>query len=127
MHQIDYQAHNFTCYTLPECSSDEADNDDASQLSTHSSLTSTASTVSSIDNNIWRNEMPHKNYKKRQQRISMPTMMTMRRPEMLMNAMPPQLGTYHDPNGNGAAQWGYFLPLASNCFFSPPVQRKRYR
>lgn len=158
MAQIDYQAHNFTCYTVPECSSnDELElrpGDDGTAIyGSQESLNSTESTTSSIDNNILRKHHQQiKYYKKffnpyvtsmQQQRISMPLMMnSMNSSQQLTpyqhyvnlpyqrQQLPPQFSDQQHMQQRSSVQspqLGYFVPFAPNCYFSPPVQRKRYR
>lgn len=60
MPNVDYEAHNFVCYTVPECSSDG--NTDCNYNETPSDSTSTES---SIDNNVLRKQkLYRKNHKK---------------------------------------------------------------
>ncbi|KAM7359564.1 zonula occludens-like protein polychaetoid isoform 5-T5 [Cochliomyia hominivorax] len=174
MAQIDYQAHNFTCYTVPECSSnDELETREADCVS-QCSLNSTESTTSSIDNNILRKHQQQiKYYKKffnpfvsssassmQQQRISMPLMMDSMNSSQMSTYQQHyvnspyqcqripvqhlqqdhhhhhqqqhqqqqlQLQQYHYQRSSvQSPQLGYFVPFAPNCYFSPPVQRKRY-
>lgn len=169
MAQIDYQAHNFTCYTVPECSSNDeleyhADTAVAKYGSQYS-LQSTESTTSSIDNNILHNQNNHNHIKyysklfnpywmttttqqQQQQRLSVPLIMssvTANSPQcdrtyqqyanttLYQQMMPPFQNTYHQlqaqqKNVNEtSAQLGYFVPFAPNCYFSPPIQRKKLR
>uniref|UniRef100_A0A1A9WH05 Uncharacterized protein n=1 Tax=Glossina brevipalpis TaxID=37001 RepID=A0A1A9WH05_9MUSC len=112
---MDYQAHNFTCYTVPECSADE---DDANHYSSQLTLKSShSSTSSSIDRNILRKHCQTIKYHKKffdthhlnvQERLSTPPVLK--------------------KCGTNSLQFGYFVPFtATNCYFSPPVQRRRYR
>uniref|UniRef100_A0A1A9Z6E8 Uncharacterized protein n=1 Tax=Glossina pallidipes TaxID=7398 RepID=A0A1A9Z6E8_GLOPL len=111
---MDYQAHNFTCYTVPECSADEDEtNHYGSRLTVESSDSSSSS---SIDRNILRKHCQTIKYHKKffdthlnvQERLSMPSMLEKSRANSL--------------------QLGYFVPFtATHCYFSPPVQRRRYR
>ena len=146
MSEIDYQAHNFTCYTVPECSSSEddheVDEDDVGEeeetetdelelvqaemrYDSYNSLHYDGGNEA-FDNTILRNQYMHQKYHRKHiepyGRISMPSML------MTSREMTPQLGAYHDPNNpNNPAQLGYFVPLGPNCYFSPPMQRRRFR
>ncbi|XP_032596252.1 tight junction protein ZO-1 isoform X13 [Drosophila grimshawi] len=166
MSQIDY-----TCYTVPECSSDDNDDDDEDDdddavhrnrngncagngygqddssdgtlenvLHSDCTLDSDATTTSSIEqhHHIYRkhHQQQLRNKRYAPQRISLPIL----RAGSHTRELTPQLGVYHDVRSEAAAaaaggiasasappQWGYFVPLAPNCFFSPPMQRRRYR
>ncbi|XP_037943099.1 uncharacterized protein LOC119675952 [Teleopsis dalmanni] len=136
MSQIDYTAHNFTCYTVHECSSDDDLRNVVELIDTESntlsqySLDSAASTSSSIDINILRKQqnLQRKYHKKvftssmsPTKRVSMPII-----PHN--NDLLPQQDAYHFVNSpETSLQIGYFVPLAPNCFFSPPLQRRRFR
>lgn len=137
MSHIDY-----TCYTVPECSSDEdetmirrrvnpmgmgmsAANDSSDgtlENALHTEEDSDATTTtSSMEQHYQRQQWRQQQQQQRlryaaPQRISLPT-----------RELTPQLGVYHDPGSDAEPQWGYFLPLAPNCFFSPPMQRRRTR
>ncbi|XP_023173759.2 tight junction protein ZO-1 isoform X12 [Drosophila hydei] len=146
MSQIDY-----TCYTVPECSSDDDDDEDVvhrngngngndngndddgdessdgtleNVLQSDCTLDSDATTTSSIEHHIYRKHQQHQQRHKRYapQRVSMPAL----RAGSHSRELTPQLGIYHD-GPEAAPQWGYFVPLAPNCFFSPPMQRRRFR
>ncbi|XP_030373869.1 tight junction protein ZO-1 isoform X10 [Scaptodrosophila lebanonensis] len=128
------------CYTLPECSSDENEmadspkdsaSDDTLENAVHSgyscencALDSDATNTSSLGNNIdcmRRHRSRH--YASARSRVSLPVYRgsCSREPT-------PQLGAYFDPyQAGGAPQWGYFVPLPANGFFSPPMQRRCYR
>ncbi|XP_030246785.1 uncharacterized protein LOC108659784 isoform X2 [Drosophila navojoa] len=169
MSQIDY-----TCYTVPECSSDDDDDDpddndvvhrngngngngianghcngngnsndddrDESSdgtlenvLQSDCTLDSDATTTSSLEHHIYRKHQQqhqqhhyhnHQRYKRyAPQRVSMPAL---RAAGSHSRELTPQLGIYHD-GPEAAPQWGYFVPLAPNCFFSPPMQRRHFR
>ena len=169
MAQIDYQAHNFTCYTVPECSSNdelEFQPNTTGKYGSQYSLESTESTTSSIDNNILRKHQNQiKYYKKffnpywataqqqhhqqqqhqqqQQQRLSVPLIMA-------STGNSPQYGGTYQQYANTtfyqqivpyqntqqlqqqnidatSPQLGYFVPFAPNCYFSPPIQRKKLR
>ncbi|KAH8369138.1 hypothetical protein KR009_002477, partial [Drosophila setifemur] len=124
MSQFDY-----TCYTVPECSTDDDDgvyelgsnatleNKDHSDCTMESDATTT---TSSMERHIYRNRhWCSTSYGP--QRISMPALGSCRSREIT-----PQLGIYHE-GPEREPQLGYFVPLAPNCFFSPPMQRRRYR
>ncbi|XP_065361995.1 uncharacterized protein pyd isoform X11 [Calliphora vicina] len=155
MAQVDYQAHNFTCYTVPECSSNDELEFQGENYGSQCSLNSTESTTSSIDNNILRKHHQQiKYYKKffnpyvtatstQQQRISLPLMMgsnslnsaQLQTYQHYMNSpyqrQLQQQQQFQDQQQHcisaQSPQLGYFVPFAPNCYFSPPVQRKRYR
>lgn len=146
MSQIDY-----TCYTVPECSSDDdvvngsgyrnghdRGRDDSSDgtlenvLHSDCTLDSDATTTSSMEHHqIFRQnhrqlqqQQQHQLRKKRcaPQRISLPAL----RSGSHSREPTPQLGVFH--NGLEAApQWGYFVPLSPNGFLSPPMQRRGLR
>lgn len=142
MSQIDY-----SCYTVPECSSDDDDDDDVvhpngngncngndrddssdgtleNVLQSDCTLDSDATTTSSIEHHLYRKHNQHHQRHKRYapQRVSLPVL----RAGSHSRELTPQLGVYHD-GPEAAPQWGYFVPLAPNCFFSPPMQRRRFR
>ncbi|XP_046804202.1 dual specificity protein kinase splA-like [Lucilia cuprina] len=161
MAQVDYQAHNFTCYTVPECSSNDELELPGENYGSQCSLNSTESTTSSIDNNILRKHHQQIKYYKKffnpyvtattaqqqhQQRISMPLIVTTN--SLNTNQLHPynhyvnspyqlqllqqhqqhqQFQEQHIRGQTQSPQLGYFVPFAPNCYFSPPVQRKRYR
>ncbi|XP_017031383.1 tight junction protein ZO-3 isoform X12 [Drosophila kikkawai] len=118
-----------TCYTVPEGSTDDDDGvDDLGSNATlenkdHSDCTldsDATTTTSSLERHIYRNQFRcSRSYGP--QRVSMPLLRSSRSREMT-----PQLGMYHD-GPDRDPQWGYFVPLSPNCFFSPPMQRRRYR
>ncbi|XP_022221137.2 tight junction protein ZO-1 isoform X3 [Drosophila obscura] len=127
MSQFDY-----TCYTVPECSTDDDDDghDDAGGSNEtlghkdHSDCTQESdatTTTSSLERrHIYRNQYrSSRSYGP--QRTSMPVLRSSQSREMT-----PQLGMYHE-GPETPPQWGYFVPLSPNCFFSPPMQRRRYR
>ncbi|XP_070072957.1 tight junction protein ZO-3 isoform X11 [Drosophila takahashii] len=125
MSQFDY-----TCYTVPEGSTDDDDGDDDGRGSNvtlenkdHSDCTlesDATTTTSSLERHIYRNQYRcSRSYGP--QRVSMPILRSSRSREMT-----PQLGMYHE-GPDRDPQWGYFVPLSPNCFFSPPMQRRRYR
>ncbi|XP_023034068.1 tight junction protein ZO-2 isoform X12 [Drosophila willistoni] len=127
MSQIDY-----TCYTVPECSSDDNDIDggvgDVGSDGTLENLglsdctqESDATTTSSLEHQIYRNHHYRSTRSYGPQRVSMPMLRASHSREMT-----PQLGLYHE-GPEQPPKWGYFVPLAPNCFFSPPMQRRRYR
>ncbi|KAH8376350.1 hypothetical protein KR200_004252, partial [Drosophila serrata] len=118
-----------TCYTVPEASTDDDDgvedlgsnatlgNKDHSDCTVDSDATTT---TSSLERHIYRNHFRcSRSYGP--QRVSMPLLRSSRSREMT-----PQLGMYHE-GPDRDPQWGYFVPLSPNCFFSPPMQRRRYR
>ncbi|KAH8292052.1 hypothetical protein KR054_004131, partial [Drosophila jambulina] len=118
-----------TCYTVPEASTDDDDgvedlgsnvtleNKDHSDCTLDSDATTT---TSSLERHIYRNHFRcSRSYGP--QRVSMPLLRSSRSREMT-----PQLGMYHE-GPDRDPQWGYFVPLSPNCFFSPPMQRRRYR
>ncbi|KQS39456.1 uncharacterized protein Dere_GG17413, isoform E [Drosophila erecta] len=122
MSQFDY-----TCYTVPEGSTD----DDCDELGSNATLenkdhsdctleSDATTTTSSLERHRYRNR-----YRSTRsfgpQRVSMPVLGSSRSREMT-----PQLGVYHE-GPDRDPQWGYFVPLSPNCFFSPPMQRRRYR
>ncbi|XP_034488633.1 tight junction protein ZO-1 isoform X10 [Drosophila innubila] len=140
MSQIDY-----TCYTVPECSSDDDDDvnqngrsrgrDDSSDgtlenvLQSDCTLDSDATTTSSMEHHhhIYRQNHRQQHQQQRNkryapQRISLPVL----RAGSHSREPTPQLGVYHD-GPEAAPQWGYFVPLSPNGFFSPPMQRRRFR
>ncbi|KAH8311829.1 hypothetical protein KR044_008214, partial [Drosophila immigrans] len=144
MSQIDY-----TCYTVPECSSDDdADvvhrvhrrrRDDSSDgtlenvLQSDCTLDSDATTTSSMEHHHPHpHSHPHDIYRQQQQtwrskryapqRISLPTLRT----GSQTREMTPQLGVFHEGQ-EAEPQWGYFVPLSPNGFLSPPMQRRRFR
>lgn len=120
-----------TCYTVPEASTDDDDdcggddlgsnvtleNEDRSDCTLESDATTT---TSSLERHMYRNRYrSSRSYGP--QRVSMPMLRSSRSREMT-----PQMGMYHE-GPDREPQWGYFVPLSPNCFFSPPMQRRRYR
>lgn len=143
---VDYQAHNFTCYTVPECPSDENvdENDDDEQeteveddrkdhdiYGSRYSMASTETTSSSLDNNILRKH--HQHHVKYQKKFFNPYASPQRTSMPLLASGIPQLGSFHYVNIGeiqqtpSSPQLGYFVPFSPNCYFSPPVERKRSR
>ncbi|XP_017847322.2 tight junction protein ZO-2 isoform X11 [Drosophila busckii] len=117
---------DYTCYTVPECSSDEhIKQDDASDASTlENAEDSDVTSSSSMEHYHYRKvQQRHKRYAPQPQRISMPAL----RACSYTRELTPQLGVYHDPEAEAAPQWGYFVPLAPNCYLSPPLQRRTLR
>ena len=99
---MDYQPHNFTCYTVPECNSDD-----------ESSSTPTIS--SNSDNDFMYNR-----------RLSAPP------PQFRqLSPADGELGTlgrYHYADNSESSEIGYFVPLSARfCYLSPPIQRKYFR
>lgn len=155
MSQIDY-----TCYTVPECSSDEDDvmirtanamgvrrgsrpengRDDSSDGTLENVLHSdgtledsdATTTTSSLEHHVYRQQQRLRLRSQRYgpQRISLPTLRAGSAASAAASShsreLTPQLGVYHD-GSEAEPQWGYFLPLAPNCFFSPPMHRRRFR
>ncbi|SPP84427.1 Hypothetical predicted protein, partial [Drosophila guanche] len=126
MSQFDY-----TCYTVPECSTDDDDdhNDEVGSDGTlghkdHSDCTQESdatTTTSSLERrHIYRSQYRSSGRSYGPQRASMPLLRSSQSREMT-----PQLGTYHEVPET-PPQWGYFVPLSPNCFFSPPMQRRRF-
>ncbi|XP_017123829.1 tight junction protein ZO-1 isoform X3 [Drosophila elegans] len=121
MSQFDY-----TCYTVPEASTDDDDelgSNDTLENKHHSDCTlesDATTTTSSLERHIHRNQF-RCSRSFGPQRVSMPVLRSSRSREMT-----PQLGMYHE-GPDRDPQWGYFVPLSPNCFFSPPMQRRRYR
>lgn len=152
MSQIDY-----TCYTVPECSSDEDDvmirtsrrgsgqsghgRDDSSDGTLENVLHSdgtledsdATTTTSSLEHHVYRQQQRQRLRSQRYgpQRISLPTLRAGSGGSAATSShsreLTPQLGVYHDGTEAAEPQWGYFLPLAPNCFFSPPMHRRRFR
>lgn len=111
MANIDYEAHNFICYTVPECSSD-ADSADSSDETPYDNMTSLSSQDSKAKiktyNYVLRRQKLYLKHKKKILASRIPT--TQRRSFILS---PPQLG--------------YFVPFATNTVFNTPSRRLRYR
>ncbi|KAL7727607.1 hypothetical protein ACLKA6_014953 [Drosophila palustris] len=133
MSQIDY-----TCYTVPECSSDDDDDvnrsgrgrgrDDTSDGTLENVMQSdsdaTTTTSSMEQHHIYRQHHQRlRNKRFAPQRISLPVL----RAGSHSREPTPQLGVYHDGQPEAAPQWGYFVPLSPGGFFSPPMQRRRFR
>ncbi|KRK03211.1 tight junction protein ZO-1 isoform X12 [Drosophila yakuba] len=119
--------YDYTCYTVPEGSTDDDDDELGSNVTLenkdHSDCTlesDATTTTSSLERHIYRNRY-RSNRSFGPQRVSMPILRTSQSREMT-----PQLGMYHE-GPDRDPQWGYFVPLSPNCFFSPPMQRRRYR
>ncbi|XP_017073459.2 tight junction protein ZO-3 isoform X12 [Drosophila eugracilis] len=120
--------YDYTCYTVPEGSSDDDEEEEVGSNVTlenkgHSDCTlesDATTTTSSLERHIYRNQ--HRCSRSfGPQRVSMPLLRSSRSREVT-----PQLGMYHE-GPDRDPQWGYFVPLSPNCFFSPPMQRRRYR
>ncbi|XP_039495048.1 tight junction protein ZO-1 isoform X3 [Drosophila santomea] len=119
--------YDYTCYTVPEGSTDDDDDELGSNVTLenkdHSDCTlesDATTTTSSLERHIYRNRY-RSNRSFGPQRVSMPILRTSQSREMT-----PQLGMYHE-GPDRDPRWGYFVPLSPNCFFSPPMQRRRYR
>ncbi|XP_017104412.2 tight junction protein ZO-3 isoform X13 [Drosophila bipectinata] len=120
-----------TCYTVPEASTDDDDDRSVDDLGSNVTLenrhlsdgtleSDATTTTSSLERHMYRNRYrSSRSYGP--QRVSMPMLRSSRSREMT-----PQLGMYHE-GPDREPQWGYFVPLSPNCFFSPPMQRRRYR
>ncbi|KAH8304936.1 hypothetical protein KR018_011253, partial [Drosophila ironensis] len=123
-----------TCYTVPEASTDDDDDGDGAVLDDlgsnatlenreHSDCTldsDATTTTSSLERHLYRNRYRgSRSYGP--QRVSVPILRSSRSREMT-----PQLGVFHE-GPDREPQWGYFVPLSPHCFFSPPMQRRRYR
>ncbi|KAH8359141.1 hypothetical protein KR093_004601, partial [Drosophila rubida] len=142
MSQIDY-----TCYTVPECSSDDADDGlrrssgrglrrgaESSDgtlengLQSDCTLDSDATTTSSMEqqhlHHIYRQQLSRRSKRYAPQRVSLPTLRA--GSQTPGRELTPQLGVFHE-GPDAAPQWGYFVPLSPHGFLSPPLQRRRVR